>query len=190
MFSGQAAPSMNQMLITIGVIALVVLLRMGRGMRARKVRFETMWIGPVIVIALAGFVMYADPPHASMVVYGSLFLAVLVGLVVGWARGRIVTVTIDTETHELTSQMSPWGMLVLLAIIALRMGLRYALSSHMEQLHLSATLLTDGFLVFYVGMICGRQAEIFLRCMGLLAQAKAAKAAGQTVETVVTQDHA
>lgn len=176
--------------IMVPVILLLIALRARRGMVPRKVRIETMWIGPVVFIALAAYVLYRFPPPPSPVVYGALMLATLAGVGVGWMRGRIVKITVNTQTHELTSQTSPWALLVLFGIIAVRMSLRQVLTDHMNEWHISAAALTDGFLVFYAGMICGRRLEIWLRCRHLLAQARAAKAAGEAVATEVTEDHA
>lgn len=169
----------------LGVALLIMLLRIRRLGKKRKVRIERMWIGPAIFIAMAGYMIHAFPPPNSPLVYGSMVAATVLGGVMGWFRGKFTKITVDVETQELMSQMSPWGLVFLLAIILARMGLRRVLTGHV-----SAAALTDSFLVFYVGSVVVRRVEIFLRCRRILAEAQAAKLAGEATPALVTEDHA
>jgi hypothetical protein len=178
------------MFIAFGMMFLIMLIRVLRGMPQRRVRIETMWIGPVIMLALAYYLLRIFPPPASPLVYAILAVATVVGFGVGWLRGRMVKITVNVENHQLMSQLSPWGMLVLLGIVAARMGLRYVITDHMAEWHISASALTDGFILFYVGMIIGRRIEILIRCLRLLREAREAKAKGEAVPETVTEDHA
>lgn len=184
---------MNQtsgLLIALPIMALVIALRVWRGSKARKLRIEQMWIRPLIFLVIIGLVVGAQPPPPDALIYAVLVLALAAGIGVGWMRGRMVRVSINPQTHELTSQQSPLAMLIFGGLIALRFGLRYLLGSHAEEWHLSVAAITDGFMIFYGGMIAGMQAEVWLRARKLLADAIAAKAAGQVVPAEVTQDHA
>lgn len=176
--------------IAFGVMFVVMLIRVLRGMPQRRIRIETLWIGPVIMLALAYYLLRLFPPPPSLLVYSILAAATVLGFGVGWLRARMVRITINVETHQLMSQLSPWGMLVLLGIIALRMGLRYLLTDHMAEWRISAAALTDGFILFYVGMIIGRRVEILIRCLRLLREAREAKKKGEAVPETVTEDHA
>lgn len=171
--------------IGLGVALLIMLLRIRRLGRKRKVRIERMWIGPVIFIVLAGFMIQAYPPPNSPIVYMAMAAATGLGAVMGWFRGKFTRITVDVESQELMSQVSPWALAFLLVLILARLGLRRLLGGHV-----SAAALTDSFLVFYVGSVVARRVEIFLRCRRILAEAKAAKASGETAPSTITEDHA
>ncbi len=177
-------------LLALGILALMLLIRLRRARKARKVRIERMWIMPAIFLGVAGYILYLTPPPPSLAVYAVLALAVGLGAGVGWLRGRMTKITINVETHELFSQTTPWGILFLMGIIGARMGLRFLINDHNAEWHVSAAALTDGFLLFYCGMIVGRRLEILLRCLNLLREAREAKARGETTPQIVTEDHA
>src|SRR5215470_242979 len=90
-------------LVTFIVIALLMGLRIWRGSRARKLRVERMWIRPVIILAFLGASIYGQPPPMTPPILIALAVCIGLGVVMGWYRGRMVKVSIDPETHALTS---------------------------------------------------------------------------------------
>lgn len=178
------------LLIALPFILLIVALRVWRASKARKLVVERMWIGPAIFLLIIGFAVYSLPPPPEASVYAALVAAIVLGLGLGWFRGRMVRISINVETHTLTSQSSPWAIIVLVVLLVARLGLRYLLGSHAQEWHIATTAVTDGFLLFYGGMIVGMGLEQWLRARQLLAGAIAAKARGETVDAEVSQDHA
>jgi hypothetical protein len=172
------------------IILVIMALRMWRGSKVRRLRIERMWILPAIYLIAVGLMLFAAPPPMHPLVIATLVIATGAGPALGWARARMVRVSINVETHELTSQMSPWGMLVLVGLLVIRRGLDWYLTRHAAEWHISLAAITDGFLLFYLGMLVGRIAEIWIRANRLLNEARAAKAAGQTVPDEVSEDHA
>jgi hypothetical protein len=185
----------QRILYALPFILLFVALRLWRGSRARKLRVEAMWIRPLIILLILGATIYADPPplapvSAAIVTLVVLGVAAVAGFVFGWQRGRMVRISIDVETHALTSQQSPWALLILIAIIAIRFGIRYALQGEHEYGGVPVALIADAVTVLYGGNIVGMQLEQWLRARKLVAETVAAKAAGKAMPAEVTQAHA
>jgi membrane protein CcdC involved in cytochrome C biogenesis len=156
-------------LIPLLVIGLVIL----RNARERRIRMERLWIGPATIMILTGFTIAAQPPRTALG-FGVDAFALVLGVTLGWWRGRASRFTINPETHEVTSKVSPAGMLLILAIFALRYLLRAFLGDEASLLHVSAAELTDAFMVLAVGVVCSQRVEWFLRARNMIAEAKAA----------------
>jgi hypothetical protein len=180
----------SQILYALPFILLFVALRLWRGSRARALKVERMWIRPLIILAILGLTISADPPPPNVIVYAALAIAAVVGFAFGWWRGRMVRISIDVNTHALTSQQSPWSLLVLIAIIAVRLGVRYALQGQHEIDGVPVSAIIDGVTILYGGNIVGMQLEQWLRARKLLSDTIAAKAAGKATPAEVTQAHA
>jgi hypothetical protein len=160
-------------LAAVGVALLILLLR---NRRPRKLRIELLWIRPLIFFALLVTSAIATPPPLTPVSIALMIGALAVGAALGWQRGRFISIEVDPETHALTSRASPVGMIFILALLALRLGLRGMLAQNAATLRISAIEATDGLLVFVVAMMVVQGLEMWLRARRLLAEARAAKA--------------
>ena len=170
-----SAPANTQalsLIIPLVVIALVIL----RNLRARRLRIETLWIGPVMIIAIVTLALSQEgrPSTLGLAVDAA---AIAAGAVVGWWRARFIQITIDPASHELTSRASPVGVLVILAIFAVRFGLRYYLSQNTSSIGLPFNVNADATLVLSVGLVCAQRLEIFARARGMLMEARRASGA-------------
>jgi hypothetical protein len=155
--------------IPLVVIAPVIL----RNSRARHLRIETLWISPVLILAAAA-ALFSQQGMPSPMVLGIDIAALAAGAALGWWRARFTNITVDPATHELTSQASPVGMLVVLAIFALRYGIRMYAAQSASSLGISANAIADAALVVSVGLVCAQRLEIALRATRLLNEARAA----------------
>ena len=166
--------------ILIPVLILALVLR--RNLRPRPLQIERMWVYPVILIFLLGSALYESPPTTVLTI-GFLAVGLALGALAGWYRGRLTRITIDPETHALTSQSSVWGVVLIGALIVVRYGLRIYLAPDAmsgaghAKLGETATMVTDALLAFTVGMMCVARLEMWLRASKMLAEAQAAKAA-------------
>jgi hypothetical protein len=158
-------------LIPLIVVGLVIL----RNSRARRLRVETLWIAPLLILVLVG-VSLAQEGMPTPGLMALDLLALGLGALLGWWRARFTNITINPETHELTSQASPVGMLVVLGIFAIRYALRLYAVQNASTLHLPVAAVADAALVISVGLVCAQRLEIALRASRLLAEARAAKA--------------
>lgn len=159
------------LLIPLVVIALV----MRRAARGRKVRVERLWIAPAIALIGAGVLLYFQPPTdgLSLAVYAGV---IVLGGALGWYRGAFTRLSVDAETHEVTSKASAAGVALILGAFVVRSGVREFMGEQSSALHVSAALITDAFVLFAVAMVIVQRVEIWLRCERLLKQARADKA--------------
>ncbi len=160
-------------LAAIIVVLAIILLR---NSRSRRLRIERMWVRPVIFGALMATTLAAAPPPATLVAIGLLIAAFGVGAALGWQRGRFMHIEAHPETHELSSRASPFGMLLILGLVALRFGLR-SVATDSPAAGIPATLATDALLVLAGGMMMAQNLEMWLRARRLLAEARTATSA-------------
>ena len=78
--------------------------------------------------------------------------------------------------------------LIFLGLMVVRLGARFALKDSHEVGGIPVNVIIDGLTLFYAGNIVGMQVDVWMRARKLLADAIAAKAAGQTVPAEMTQD--
>jgi hypothetical protein len=167
-----ALPSGDQawsFLIPVLIIGLVIL----RNARARKLKVERLWISPAIVMLLT-IVAFAANPAPGLLGVAIDIVAVGLGALLGWWRGRASRFTVDPETHVVTSRVSPVGMLLILGIFGLRYLLRSVLGGEASMLHLTAAEITDSFLLLAVGVVSAQRLEWWIRARKMIAEAKAA----------------
>ena len=155
-------------LLPFAIIAVVVALRI-RSMRGeRKLDLKSLWVVPVIYIALIAFMFTALPPT----IFGwELILAgLIIGLLVGWYRGRMIHIHRDPATGELRQKASPLAMLLLVAIIVLKLGARQVFGETAAANASSpAMLMTDAFIGFALGLLTATRIEMYTRARRLLA---------------------
>jgi len=161
--------------------ALLPLLLIGvslfRGSQTRNLVVERLWISPAIVLAMIGLAISQTPPASTLGVALDV-LAIGMGAGMGWWRGRFTNITVDPDTHALTSKASPLGMILILAIFALRYVMRTYASESAGLLHISVNDISDAVLLLAVGLVCAQRLEMWLRARRLLEAAQAAVALG------------
>ena len=89
-------------------------------------------------------------------------------------RGKLTHIEINSETHELTSRTSPAGIVLILVLFMARYGLRsYLEGPTATSLHVNIAQITDGFILFAVGLMAAQRIEVWLRARTLLTAARA-----------------
>lgn len=159
-------------LIGVGVAAAFMIFRLTRARKSKPLKLEWLWVLPLVLLLATGALLWQMPPRGLEWLW--LALAFALGGAIGWQRGRMMKITVDPETHDLNQQASPAAIIFLVALVAVRHGLREGLSAEAEAWHLSAAFLTDVFVVFAMGILSVTRLEMFLRARRLLADAKAA----------------
>ena len=176
------------------VIPVVVLLLLAfrawrtRG-RQRDIRIERLWILPALFLLIVGGGIAAQPVPLATPLIAALLVAFIAGLGFGWLRGRMTRITIAPETHVLKASTNPLGYMLIAALFLVRILARNYLTENAAQWHVPPAAIIDGFMVLALGMIVGWQGEIFLRCLRLLAQARAVQASGQAAPAELTEEH-
>ena len=154
-------------LIPLVMIAIVVL----RNSRARTLRIDRLWVSPIVVLALTILTFSQSPPPGAVGLVMD-FVAVGLGVLLGWWRARASRFTIDPATHVITSKVSMAGMLLILGIFAARYLLRSLLTADSTALHVSAIEASDSFLLLAVGLVSAQRIEWLIRARKMLAAAK------------------
>lgn len=154
-------------LLPLALIAVVIL----RNARARQLRIERMWVAPLVILLISGLSISQQPPSGPMGI-GLDVVALGLGALLGWQRGRFTQISVDPATQVITSQTSPIGMLLILVIFALRGGVRVYAMQNAGALHLPVTDLTDAFLLLAVGLVCTQRLEMALRASRLLNEVR------------------
>jgi len=157
-------------LIPVLVIGLVIL----RNARARHLRVERLWISPVLLLVLTA-TTFSQQRMPTPIMIAVDVVALALGATLGWWRGRFTKITVNPETHDLTSQASPLGMVLILAIMVIRQGVRGYATANAGVLHVSVVDVTDAILLLAVGVVCAQRLEMALRANRLLTEARAAR---------------
>jgi hypothetical protein len=155
-------------LLPFAVIVVVLALRMRSMSRERPLKLGTLWLVPVIYVLLIGSMLLTLPPSPAG--WALVAVGVVVGAVLGWHRGKLIRITRNDETGELSQKASPLAMLLLLALIVLKFGAR-AIFGDTAAGHpgSGAMLLTDAFIGFALGLLSATRLELYLRARRILA---------------------
>jgi MYXO-CTERM domain-containing protein len=155
-------------LIVAGAILLL------RNRRPRPMRLERLWVRPALVALMVASSLAATPlafDPASLAIY---LLCAAGGAAAGWQRGRFTHIEVHPETHAVSSRVSQLGVLLILAVFALKMLVRAYRPEAAALLGGHAQALGDGLVLLAGSMILAQTAETGLRAMRLLGQARAA----------------
>lgn len=126
---------------------------------------------PDALFALTVTLFAADPPTPAGWLAGALALPL--GGLAGWYRGRTMAITVDPDSHALSQRGSPAAMLFIIALIAVRAALNAAAESgRAAAWHVDATMLTETLVAFALGLLTMTRLEMWLRARRLLREAR------------------
>jgi hypothetical protein len=154
-------------LLPFVIIGVVVALRLRSMGRERPLNVGTLWIIPVVYLALIASMLFALPPTAAG--WALLVLGLVTGAVLGWHRGKLIRIERKVDTGRLMQRASPLAMLLLLALIVLKLGARMIFGeAAAAQPGSGAMLLTDAFIGFALGLLSATRLELYLRARAIL----------------------
>jgi hypothetical protein len=155
-------------LVPFVIIAVVLALRLRSMSRERPLKVATLWVVPVVYVLLVGWMLFALPPTVAG--WSLVAVGVVIGAVLGWHRGKMISIERNAETGELRQKASPLAMLLLVALIVLKMGARAIFGENAAtQPGSNAMLMTDAFIGFALGLLSATRLELYLRAKRLLA---------------------
>jgi hypothetical protein len=150
------------------VIALLILIRRTR--RPRTLHPIRIWLGPLIVLVMCGFYMFAAirygppvQPLGWLIVLGTA----AVGIGLGAVRAHSVTLKRQPETGAIEATLSAWGLLIIVVWIAGRMLLR---QSGLVDVRTPFGLYTDATMALALGLVLTQAIVLTLRCRSLDSQ--------------------
>lgn len=169
-------------LISGVIIAAVLAFRFMRSRTPQPLRIEQLWIVPVVYVLIGGFGIWTLT-KAFGIATTSTDLAIMagclvVGALVGWWRGKLMKIDVHPDTHVVMVQPTPWALLVIVGLIAVRFAVRILFLKDVSPTSPEATSLTVDLILAAIGILAVARIEMWLRASRLLAQARAAKAAG------------
>jgi len=153
--------------VTIGIIIVMMALRLRKAGRMRPLKLGSLWIVPVLYLAVAAMMFVQLPPTGWVAIASCIGL--LIGAAVGWQRGKMMHIHVDPKTHALNQKASPAAMLFLVVLIVVRMLARGVIGAEGG---LSPAMLTDPLIAFALGMFTLQRVEMYLRARRLLEEAR------------------
>jgi hypothetical protein len=160
-------PGFLPTLVPLVIIFAVFLLRMRRMSGVRPLSLTRLWIRPVIVVIAAVLILYGAPPHS--VVQALVLVAALgAGIGAGWHQAKLVHICVNAADGTLQVKYSAIAQALFVGIILARIGLRSWLTGSSSPVHAYAAIVTDAFILFFVGFACAQATEMFIRARALL----------------------
>ncbi len=167
--------SQLQYIIPFLIIIPILFFRMRRMSRPQPLKLGQLWIRPALVLLGCGVVLFLPQPgtHSALQMspaeWAGLALAAVIGAVAGWHYGKTTIIDVHPENGTLMAKGGVAGLLIILALVAVRMGLKPALAAEGQSLHLDALLITDASIVFSAALFTARSIEIWLRANKVMA---------------------
>jgi hypothetical protein len=157
--------------LIIPIVVVVAIVRL-RNSRPRKLKVEQLWVYPAILVVLLGSSLAAAPPPVTVTTVGLLVGGFALGALLGWQRGRFTHIEIDPATQALTSRSSPIGIVLILAIFALRFGLRDLLATYPQLVGVPVLAAGDALIALTIAMLGATRLEMWIRARRMLEEAK------------------
>lgn len=154
------------------VIVLVLAIRLPRMLSGRRLRLETLWVRPAILLAVGALVMAASPPRTVMEI-AIVVAAFLLGGLIGWQQGKMMTIGIEPASHQLNVKASPFAVMLFTGLLVVRIGLREVIEAQAAAWHINPNPIIDGLLAVVVGLYLTQSIEMYLRASAMLRQARA-----------------
>jgi hypothetical protein len=154
-------------LIPLVIIFGVLLLRIRRMSGVRPMSLTRLWIRPGIVLVAAVLVLYSAPPQT--LVQALVVMAALgAGIFAGWHQAKLVHISVNADDGTLQVKYSGIAQAIFIGVILARVGLRSWLTGSDSPVHAYAAVVTDAFILFFVGFASAQAIEMFIRARSLL----------------------
>jgi hypothetical protein len=156
------------------IILPILYFRMRKMTKPQPLKLGVLWLRPALVLLGCGFVLFGpDPtthqtPHILPMEWAGLAIAAAVGAVAGWHYGKITAIEVHPENGTLLTRGGAAAILVILALLVLKMGLKPLLLAEGGGLHLDVLLITDALIVFSAALFTVRALEMYLRAQKVM----------------------
>jgi hypothetical protein len=161
--------SQLQYIIPLLIIIPILFFRMRKMSRPEPLKLGRLWIRPAVVLLGCTVVLFVPQPgtpsalQMTALEWAGLAVAAAIGAVAGWHYGKTTAIEVHPENGTLMTKGSMMAMLVIVALVAVKLGLKPALAAEGPALHLDMLLITDALIVFSAALFTVRAVEIWLR---------------------------
>ena len=169
------SPQTLQILIPLLIIIPIFALRMRRMGKQQPLKLGRLWMRPAVLLLACAAVLLlpvrpgAPPHHFADLDWAILALGGVLGAIGGWQLGHTMAIEVHPENGTLMVTTSPVGLIVLVGLVALRIGLRTGVQLEAAAWHLDATLIVDALIVFTAALFTVRSLEMYLRAKRVMA---------------------
>lgn len=158
-----------QYILPFLIIIPILIFRMRKMSTPQPLKLGLLWVRPAIVLLGAGVVLLLHQPGSRSVLemtpveWCGLALAAVIGAVAGWHYGKVTAIDVHPQNGTLMAKGGMMAILVILALVALKLGLKPLLATQGQSLHLDVPLITDALIVFSALLFTVRALEMWLR---------------------------
>ena len=163
-------------LIGVPVFLVLMIWRLRMLSTQRRLRIEWLWVTPAIFAVLAVISLAPSPPTGLG--WAWVALALVIGVALGWYRGKMIRIAVDPQTHGISSQASPAAIVFIVLWIITKMGVQFVAQSQAQTWGLTPALISALFVVLAFGLFGMARVEMFIRAQRLLGEARTASASG------------
>lgn len=156
MQAGQAAPPWAQF-VPLAIVAILLVVRLARPQRITVTR---MWVGPIILVLLCAFAIYAGETFHPAPAW-EIALALLVGAIAGVPLGILRGMHTDVRPTDRRGVMYLGSSWVTGAIFVFAFGIRYAVRAFASRQGALSGAVGDGVLGFAIAFIVASYIVIF-----------------------------
>lgn len=174
-----APPTPLVYLIPVLIILPLLYLRLRRAMKPQVLKLNQLWIRPALYVVIAALVVLAPQPGSQPLVAQDaiwFMLAALLGAAGGWQMGRVTAIHVDAEKGTLMATGGQAAMIIIIVLIAVRMGVRTGLNLEASAWHLNVAVITDASIVFAGFLFAARGLEMYLRARQVMRAHEASRA--------------
>ena len=157
---------MPQTYIPYLIMAAALILMIRRNLRANRIRVQTLWVFPVVLVLIAGLSIGQTPPRDAIGI-AILAAGVAAGAIAGWYRGKFTHITLDAETGVLTGRGSAIGLVLILALFIARYAVRTWTQTHPDHSGIAVAIADAAMAMGFLTLIVARL-EMWLRCRKLM----------------------
>ena len=167
-------PSQLQLLLPLVIIIPILFFRLRKMTRPEPLKLGRLWIRPALVLLGCTVVLFLPRPgtpsalQMTVAEWSGLALAAVIGAVAGWHYGKVTAIEVHPENGTLMARGSALGMLVIVALVAVKLGLKPALAAEGPSLHLDMLLITDALIVFSAALFTARAIEMWVRARAVM----------------------
>jgi hypothetical protein len=147
--------------LSFGILLLILTLRARRSAKVSALPIERLWIVPAFYTVVTLLLLAAHPPAGMAGLY--VLIAFAAGALLGWYRGRRMSITVDPERRALREHESTPTMLVLFALVGVRVIARAFMPAGALVEPGLIMSITDVLLGLALGFVVAQRVELYQR---------------------------